>query len=77
METARVIQSGRTQTIRLPKGYWVNDKKVFVKRMGNAIVLIPHNDPWRSLFESVHKFTDDFMEQREQPEQQIRESMFT
>jgi len=77
METARVIQSGRTQTIRLPKGYRFNDKKVFIKRMGNAIVLIPHNDPWRSLFESVHQFTDDFMDLREQPDQQARESMFT
>jgi len=67
METARVIQSGRTQTIRLPKGYRFKDKKVFIKRMGNAIVLIPQSDPWRSLFDSVHQFTDDFMEQREQP----------
>ena len=67
METAKVIQNGRSQMIRLPKGYRFTDKKVFVKRMGNAIVLIPCDDPWRSLFESVHQFSDDFMEQREQP----------
>lgn len=66
MDTAKVIQTGRSQTIRQPKGYRFNDKKVFVKRMGNAIVLIPYNDPWQSLFESVHQFTADFMEQREQ-----------
>ncbi|MCI0617968.1 type II toxin-antitoxin system VapB family antitoxin [bacterium] len=61
------MKSGRTQTIHLPKSYRFNDKKVFVKRMGNAIVLLPHNDPWRSLFASVHRFTDDFMEVRGQP----------
>jgi len=67
METAKVIQNGRSQMIRLPKGYRFTDKKVFVKRMGNAIVLNTLRRPLAMLFESVHQFSDDFMEQREQP----------
>jgi virulence-associated protein VagC len=44
--------------------------------VGNAVVLLPHEDPWRTLFESFDKFSDDFMQVRSQPEVQAREDLF-
>ncbi|WP_216701559.1 antitoxin [Gloeothece verrucosa] len=44
--------------------------------MGNAIVLISQDNPWQSLVKSLDLFSEDFMENREQPKQQPREELF-
>jgi antitoxin VapB len=76
MKTAKLFLNGRSQAVRLPKEFRFNSDRVFIKKVGNAIVLIPYQAPWQSLFDSLDKFSDDFMEKREQPDQQIRESLF-
>ena len=49
-------------------------KKVYVKKVGNAVVLLPVERPWETLFESLGEFSRDFMEEREQPPMQTREN---
>lgn len=75
METAKLFKNGQSQAVRLPKEFRFQGDKVFIKRVGNAVVLLPYQDSWQSLFESLHQFSDDFMAVREQPVQQ-RESAF-
>ena len=53
--------------MRLPKEYRFPGDKVFVKRVGEAIVLLPHHTPWQTLFDSLDLFSDDFMTERNQP----------
>lgn len=76
MKIAKLFQNGQSQAIRLPKTFRFQGDKVFIKKMGNAVVLLPYHDSWRSLFESLDQFSDDFMEDRAQPGQQQRESAF-
>ena len=76
MQTAKLFQNGQSQAVRLPKEFRFQGDKVFIKRMGNAVVLLPYHDSWQSLFESLDQFSDDFMEQRDQPTQPPRESAF-
>ena len=77
METAKLFQNGQSQAVRLPKKYRFSGDKVIIKRIGNAIVLLPYEDSWETLFESLEQFSDDFMsEARQQPELQERESAF-
>lgn len=76
MDTAKIFQSGRSQAVRLPKDYRFDGTQVFVKKVGNAVVLIPYQDGWETLLESLDLFSDDFMANREQPEQQEREQAF-
>jgi antitoxin VapB len=77
MKTARLFQNGQSQAIRLPKEFRLNGDKVFIKKMGNALIIIPYQNSWESLVESLDQFSDDFMEEREQPlEQQTRENLF-
>lgn len=76
METARLFKNGQSQAVRLPKNFRFEGEKVFIKRVGNAVVLIPYQDSWETLFESLDQFSDDFMEAREQPPTQHRESLF-
>mgnify|MGYP003339961785 CR=1 FL=1 len=77
MKTARLFKNGQSQAVRLPKEFRFRGKKVFIKKMGNATVLIPVDDPWQSLFNSLNNFSKDFLEERNQPEQQDREDPFS
>lgn len=61
MDMAKILKSGNSQAIHLPKAYRFEGKKVYLKRVGNALLLIPEQDAWNSLIESVYQFSDDFM----------------
>ena len=74
MKTAKVFQNGQSQAVRLPKEFRFDDSEVFIKRTGNVVQLIPRTDSWHILFDSLNKFSRDFMSQREQPEFDKRES---
>jgi antitoxin VapB len=72
METAKLFRNGRSQAVRLPKDFRLEGAEVFIKKVGNAILLIPYRESWQTLFDSLDQFSDDFMETRNQPEQQVR-----
>jgi antitoxin VapB len=76
MKTARLFRNGQSQAVRLPKEYRFSGDRVLIKKSGNAVVLLPEKGSWRPLFESLPKFSDDFMESREQPGQQPRKKFF-
>jgi antitoxin VapB len=76
MEKAKLFWNGRSQAVRLPKDFRFEGDEVFIKRVGNAVVLLPYRDSWRSLFESLEQFSEDFMQDREQPVgQETREGL--
>ncbi len=77
MDTAKLFQNGQSQAVRLPKNYRLPGHEVYVKKVGNAVVLLPFEHPWETLLESLDEFTDDFLEQRNQPQQQqTRDEIF-
>ncbi len=76
MDTARIFQNGQSQAIRLPKEYRFRGDRVYLKRMGNAVVLLPEYDSWQTLIDSLSMFSDDFMSERNQPSIQVREPLF-
>ncbi len=76
MDTAKIFQNGKSQAIRLPKEYRFRGSKVYVKRMGNAVILIPEQDSWQTLVESLEQFSDDFLAERLQPPTQDRGDLF-
>ncbi len=67
METAKLFMNGRSQAVRLPMGFRFEGDEVFIKRLGNAVVLLPRSDSWRTLYESLEVFSEDSMEERGQP----------
>jgi antitoxin VapB len=76
METAKIFMNGRSQAIRLPKKYRFEGSEVYIKKVGDVVMLIPYHAPWEMLEESLDMFSDDFMESRNQPELQEREGLF-
>jgi antitoxin VapB len=67
MKTAKLFRNGESQAVRLPKEFRFAGKEVFIKRVGDAVVLLPKAKSWDTLIESLPKFPADFMNDREQP----------
>ncbi|BCL34657.1 antitoxin [Nostoc sp. MS1] len=74
MNIAKLSTDGTHQVVILPEDFQLTGTEVYVKKIGNAIVLIAKDNPWESLIESLDKFSDDFMTNRNQPLTETRES---
>ena len=75
MQTAKIFINGRSQAVRLPKEFRFSGSDVFIKKIGKMVILLPKDDPWSSLVNSLDQFTDDFMDNRDQPRQEFRENI--
>ncbi len=73
MRIAKIFTNGRSQAVRLPKEYRFSENEVYIKKFENMVILLPKDDPWTSLIDSLDHFSEDFMTVRSQPEEQIRE----
>jgi antitoxin VapB len=67
MKTAKLFKNGESQAVRLPKEFRFAGGEVFIKRVGSAVVLMPKSKSWDTLIDSLAKFPEDFMRNREQP----------
>ena len=76
MKTAQLFHHEGSQAVRLPQEFRFDGDKVYIKQVGNTVVLSPYDATWQTLFESVDEFSDDFLETRNQPTQQQREELF-
>lgn len=76
METAKLFMNGRSQAIRLPKKYRFEGSEVYIKKVGEVVMLIPYQAPWEMLQAGLEMFSDDFMEERHQPALPEREDAF-
>ena len=82
METARLIADGRGQAVRLPKSCCFEgfegfegfkgfegfeSTEVLIKRVGDAVTLLPVRHPWKTLIESLGQFEPGFRIERARP----------
>ena len=76
MERASIFKSNKSQAVRLPKAVALPDsvKQVDIVKLGRARLIAPAGEAWDSWF-AGEGVTDDFMTDREQPEEQSRESL--
>jgi antitoxin VapB len=74
METAKLLMNGDNQAVVLPKEFQFHGSEVYIKKIGSVIVLISKENPWQALFDSLSLFSEDFMENREQPVLETREA---
>lgn len=75
IETVDISNAANGQFIPIPEEMRIDDSRVYLKKTGNTIVVIPFNSPWEGFLESLNGFTPDFMEEREQPAPDHRESL--
>jgi antitoxin VapB len=74
MDTAKLFINGRSQAVRLPKEFRFEGDEVFIKRVGDAVVLLPRHG-WGTLFAALDAFEPGFTIERNQPEQADREAL--
>ena len=63
------------QSIRIPEELKISDDKVYLRKLGNVLFVIPYHNPWSSFVDSLSLFTPDFMDNRDQSDNQIRSSL--
>ena len=61
VETAKVFTNGGSQAVRLPKNFRFDTDEVDVNRIGKIVILVPKENRWAGLLQSLDMFTDDFM----------------
>ncbi len=76
MKKAKLFQNGRSQAVQLPKEFHFDGNEVYIKKVGKTTILLPVENPWQPLFDSLSKFSADFMNDRKQPKQQQRKNLF-
>jgi len=77
MKTAKLFKNGQSQAVRLPKEFRMAGTEVYIKKHGEAVVLLPKERSWAPLIDSLNHFEKDFKIERNQPgEDQKREPMF-
>jgi len=77
VKTAKIFRSGNSQAVRIPKEFQLEGSEVEIVKKGSSLVLRPCKNSWAPLFESLNRFTDDFMEGgRRQPRTQKRQRAF-
>lgn len=78
MPTAQstVFKSNQSQAVRLPKAVALpaGVNKVDIVVLGNARLILPAGTAWDSWFDGVG-VSDDFMSERGQPVDQVREGL--
>jgi len=74
MIQTKVFVTNKSQAVRLPKAVAFPDdvSEVSITAVGSTRVIAPVNKSWDSWFDSG-KVTSDFMDERSQPEVQIRD----
>ena len=76
MQTARLFLNGRSQAVRLPKEFQFTGESVYVKKIGDAVILVPVDKEWEVFMHGLNSFSDDFMsEGRFQGNGQEREGL--
>ena len=75
MQTAKLFTNGRSQAVRLPKECRFTGDDVYIKKYQGIVMLLPKDSPWASLVESLGHFSSDFMDRREQPDEQHRKPL--
>ena len=76
MHTARLFLNGRSQAVRLPKEYKFSGNNVYIKRVGEAVVLFPVDKEWEVFLHGLNNFSKDFLsEERSQDTGREREEI--
>ncbi len=75
MDKAKLFYNGRSQAVRLPRDYRFEGDEVYIKKIGNAVVLIPKEKVWEVHDSGLDYFSDDFMESRKQPDLEKRKDL--
>ena len=62
IHTTKPFMSGRSQAIRIPKEYQLDDSEVIINRVGDSLVITPKASVKNAFLQGLEMFSDDFLE---------------
>jgi len=65
LQTAKIFKNGRSQAVRLPKEYRFSTSEVYIRRVGNDVVISEKRPTWEMFFNQNSSFDDDFLQERD------------
>jgi antitoxin VapB len=74
LQTAKIFTNGRSQAVRLPKAFRFDTEEVYIRRVGNDVILSANKPCWRDFFQETSAFGDDFLAERDNAPPQEREA---
>jgi len=72
MDIAKLFNNGHSQAVRLPDEYRFEGTEVYIKKLGDMVVLIPRDSVWRVFESGIEGFSLDCLADRTQPLPQER-----
>ena len=71
--TAKVFMTNRSQAVRLPKEFQFSTDEVFIRKVGEEVILSPRPRDWRPYLDGAAVASDAFMSNVEDLPVQERE----
>lgn len=65
IEIVDILTVAGQQVIHIPDDLRIDDEKVYFKKTGNVIMVVPFRNPWQNLYNSLSSFSSDFMDERQ------------
>jgi len=62
--TTKLFLNGGSQAVRLPKECRLEGDEVYVKKIGDLVVLFPREKRWEIFMRGVESFSEDFAAER-------------
>ncbi|MCL2334599.1 MAG: antitoxin [Endomicrobia bacterium] len=75
MQTAKLFVNGRSQAVRLPKEYQFEGDDVYIRKIGDAVLLFPKAKAWKIFLNALKGFSEDFMSDGRGQSKQRREKL--
>ena len=67
MAITRVFKNGNSQAVRIPKDMRTERMEFYIRKLGEAYIIYPTDDPWFPVRHLKGTFPHDFMNDRDQP----------
>ena len=75
MDSVKIKHNGNKQSIDLPEKYKFDENELYIKKVGNSLVIFPKKISLDSWFKNLYNFSNDFLNERIQPEFDKRKNL--
>ena len=72
MDTAKIFANGKSQAVRLPKDFRFAGDEVYIKKVGDVVMLFPKDQSWQTFLNGLDGFTPDFCPHGRPEETQVQ-----
>ena len=63
MQSAKLFNNGRSQAVRLPKEFQFSGTEVLIQKVGEAVLLLPHDKSWEVFLHGLNSFSERLYEE--------------